>query len=435
MGEIQILDYNYKNVDISGSIITNPFPPSLRGAGVIIAEGQQQPTLNSSGSLRFLTVGDVLTNPPLPVQWIIEDCANPILLPNTQYSIGLWADNTDNTGDEDQGGISYSPNYETFTTDYVPTPEVSIHPTTDISWNSATFEGEIISNIGEYISEMGFCYGISGENASPPRFGDCSFVTVPMDELITFPAWAPGTGLYSKPVSNLITGVSYEIVAFVKSVYSDPSVVYSSTFETLSLPLPPAPLMGAITQMPQDTRPDPWNEALFNGSISDTSGSDLIDRHGFIWTTQDVSRNGLQQDPAHLFPAPGANDLQLSNYENILDLGLISEWPTNGLVRDGSYNFTGEIKGLSPGILYYIRSFASINPTGYGEVYVFRTPLEPCKCKKIPKPLGAQSMPTCGMSKAMRCAQTIKIKGGPPLPTNSQGITANLPGGRGKESC
>ena len=70
-----------------------------------------------------------------------------------------------------------------------------------------------------------------------------------------------------------------------------------------------------------------------------------------------------------------------------------------------------------------------------GEVYVFRAPLEPCKCKKIPKPLGAQSMPACGMSKAMRCAQTIKIKGGPPLPTNSQGITANLPGGRGKESC
>jgi hypothetical protein len=435
LGEIQVLDYNYKNVDISGSIITNPLVSSLLGAGVIIAEGQQQPTLNSSGLLRSSTVEDVFTDPPLPIHWIIEDCANPILLPNTQYSIGLWADNTDTTGDVDQGGISYSPNYESFITDYTPTPQVSIHPVTDISWNRATFEGEIISNIGEYISEMGFCYGISGENASPPRLGDSSFVTVPMDELVTFPAWIPGTGLYSKPVTNLITGVSYEIVAFVKSVYSDPSVVYSSTFEFLSLPFPPPPLMGAITQIPQDTRPDPWKEALFYGSISDTSGSDLIDHHGFIWTTQVVSLNGLQQDPADLFPAPGANDLQLSNYENILDLGLISEWPTNGLVRDASYNFKSEIKGLSPGIVYYIRSFASINPTGYGEVYVFQTPFEPCKCKEIPKPLGAQSMPACGMSKAMKMSQTIKIKSGPPLPTNSQGITANLPGGRGKESC
>ena len=60
MGEIRVLDYNYKNVDISGSIITNPLPSSLRGAGVIIAEGQQQPTLDSLGSWRFLTVGDVL---------------------------------------------------------------------------------------------------------------------------------------------------------------------------------------------------------------------------------------------------------------------------------------------------------------------------------------------------------------------------------------
>ena len=77
---------------------------------------------------------------------------------------------------------------------------------------------------------------------------------------------------------------------------------------------------------------------------------------------------------------------------------------------------------MAPSTTYYIRSWAKINPIGYGQVYTFTTLDDPCDC--IPptaKPIGELKP---NKSSKRLCAEAIKRHGSAIIGT--QGVTPNL---------
>ena len=80
------------------------------------------------------------------------------------------------------------------------------------------------------------------------------------------------------------------------------------------------------------------------------------------------------------------------------------------------------IKNLEPSTRYFIRSYAKINPIGYGQVYSFITNDEPCECVLPVAKLVGELKPN--LSSRMRMAEMIKRGGSSILGT--RGVTPNL---------
>ena len=115
--------------------------------------------------------------------------------------------------------------------------------------------------------------------------------------------------------------------------------------------------------------------------------------------------SNIQWDPSGVPDQPTGLELTLENAERYTSLT-----DFNGLI-DNNFSFTSILEDLSPGTTYYVRSYAKINPTGYGNVYKFRTPDEPCVCKpKVSKAVGS-SVPRSNLSSARLCSQRIQLHG------------------------
>ena len=151
--------------------------------------------------------------------------------------------------------------------------------------------------------------------------------------------------------------------------------------------------------------------AVFESEFLETFGVELITSYGFCWTTRISPLSGKQWDPGNV---PNAGDLTIENAD------FYSE---NTNFNDSfPVSFKIDLKNLQPSTTYYIRSYAKINPIGYGEVLEFTTRDLPCDC--IPpttKPIGALQT---NKSSKMLCAEVIKRHGSAIIGT--RGVTPNL---------
>ena len=316
------------------------------------------------------------------------------------------------------GGMAISNITRVFQTDSL-IPEVSVFMPTDISWNTATFHGKIINN-NYPLYDHGFIYDISADTIDHQRR------YISLGEI-------PEDGFFEKKITDLVVGASYNIFSYVKSIYSGDSSNCSPSSVFMHLPYPPAPRMKSADASASAGN-TPWSSAVFYGKIAYTNGARNLAHHGFIWTTTFQTMAMARQDPSAGLLPPAAGELQLSNREGILDLGKIGN---TAFPNDGEFNFQAVISNLQPLTKYFCRSFASFSPpVGYGPIFTYITPEEPCECFVQPPPLPSAIMGGCGVSSKMKCAQFLKLKtkGGGVIVSN-QGKTPNLPGGRGKCGC
>ena len=86
------------------------------------------------------------------------------------------------------------------------------------------------------------------------------------------------------------------------------------------------------------------------------------------------------------------------------------------------FYFETILTNLEPSTTYYIRSYAKINPIGYGQVFTFTTLDKFCNCvPPTTKPIGALHP---NKSSKMLCAEAIKRRGSAIIGT--RGVTPNL---------
>ena len=155
-----------------------------------------------------------------------------------------------------------------------------------------------------------------------------------------------------------------------------------------------------------------YTSATFSSEIQDTSGIELLKSYGFCWTTRIVPLSNPEgYDDGD---APLDSELKLENAEGMTYY--------EGVPNSFPFTFVSKIMNLMPSTTYYIRSWAKINPVGYGQVYTFTTLDEPCDC--IPptaKPIGELKP---NKSSKRLCAEAIKRHGSAIIGT--QGVTPNL---------
>jgi len=353
------------------------------------------------------------------------------LNPKTKYSVRSFSNNIhydpsgaggteDTENSEQEGGISYSANKAHFETGYSPESEELIVSASNISYRTALFKGVIIINDYSLISEHGFCW-IATENLTIKPTLDNSF-----NNLGPF----TGTGPYEyqiigfkKSDTNLDYDTSYNLRAWSKNPYSQNQITYSEnmiSFETLK-PTPPnmgptipinIGLFGGFN--------DSFTTAQFGGGFGDSSGVETIETFGLCWTSlAGTPLSGIQWDPSGGSDQPSNYELTLENAEGYTSLTDFQQ-----LNVDGSFNFVSTMTGLSYSTTYYVRSYAKINPTGYGNVYNFTTPDKPCVCKPVVQKSVGSSVPRSNLSSKRLYSQRIQLFGSTIV--EYQAMTPNL---------
>ena len=211
------------------------------------------------------------------------------------------------------------------------------------------------------------------------------------------------------------TDLKYNTTYFVRSfayhpgAHEDLRLHYGSlilTFQTLN----PDPPEIASTQQMQNGRGSV--SATYSAEIKDTSGIELLSSYGFCWTTRVVPLSGKAEYLGDTEPPD--NELKIENADNYsVYTNLPSSFP---------FFFETVLTNLKPSTTYYIRSYAKINPIGYGQVFTFTTLDEPCECIPVTaKPIGALHP---NKSSKMLCAEAIKRRGSAIIGT--RGVTPNL---------
>jgi len=191
-------------------------------------------------------------------------------------------------------------------------PEVQTFTVTDVTKTTGTANGDLVSDGGETIIEMGFVY-----NTSPnPTVSDTKITVDPVN------------GPYTSPITGLTENTQYYIKSFV-ILASGTYYGNQITFTTL----PPVTISTfAITEITQTT-------ALANGEITDDGGDEITER-GFVWA---ITIN------------PDTGD------DKVIVAGTLGE-------------YSGVMDSLTADTLYYVRAYA-ITDAGisYGENRTFRT--------------------------------------------------------------
>lgn len=194
------------------------------------------------------------------------------------------------------------------------TPIVTIADVTNISANSASCGGEVTSDGGASVTNRGICYSATN-----------SIATISDGNVVS----GSGIGSFSGALTGLSAGTTYNVRAYatnsIGTSYSSPS-----SFKTLSLaPVLTTTAASAITS----------TTAVSAGTISSDGGS-TISVKGICWST---SQN------------PTTADSKTSE-------------------GSGTSNFSSSITGLTPGITYYVRAYATNSiGTSYGNQETFVT--------------------------------------------------------------
>jgi hypothetical protein len=192
-------------------------------------------------------------------------------------------------------------------------PEIQTLTPTAVTKTTVTGNGDLVSDGGETITEMGFVL-----NTSPnPTIGDTKV-------LVT-----NGEGAYSSNITGLTENTPYYMRAFVTLATSGTLYGAQVTFTTL----PPVTLATyAVTEITQNT-------AVANGEIMDDGGETITER-GFVW-------------------ALTTNPTTLDN--KVIVAGTL-----------GTYS--GDMDSLTEATLYYVRAYAIADGViSYGENRTFTT--------------------------------------------------------------
>ena len=228
------------------------------------------------------------------------------LTPGTTYYVRAYATNAIGTG--------YS-NEVSFTTLNLPT--LYTFAVSNISFHSATGNGEILDNGVPAITERGICWSTS---QNPTLADSHSISSIPADSL--------GFGLFSAPITGLEAGTIYYVRAYATNS-SGTAYGNQVQFGTLDLPTVTASTVQEYT----DT------SAHFQGTISSEGGGPVTVK-GFCW--------GLS-------PNPTLEDLHTVDSVSIVD-------------------FHTMVTGLTPGTTYHMRAYATnAGGTAYSANRTFTT--------------------------------------------------------------
>jgi uncharacterized protein (TIGR02145 family) len=177
-------------------------------------------------------------------------------------------------------------------------PVVTITAVTDITGTTAVSGGEVTADGGAAVTVSGVCWSINQN----PTIADFKTVS------------GSGNGQFTSNLTGLTPGTTYHIKAYATNAigtgYSN-----QTTFSTLAL----APVLSTI-----DLTAITSTTASCGGNITSDGGSAITAR-GVCWNTS--------QNPT------------IDNSKT-----------TNGT---GTGSFTSEISGLSPGVIFYVRAYAS----------------------------------------------------------------------------
>ncbi len=231
-------------------------------------------------------------------------------------------------------GTAYGNEIE-FTTDSVSLPTVLTLSMTDISHRSAKGHGRIVDDGGSAIQNKGFCWGT---DPSPTIAG------AKAEE-------GPGGVDFESSITGLAPSTSYYLRSFATNANG---TAYGNeiTFVTLSISIPSLSTL-SVSKVGADC-------AVVNGRIY-SDGGDSITSRGFCWGTTSK-------------PTTEGNKLESGK---------------------GVGDFSGTIKGLSPGTNYFLRSYASNSAgTAYGNEITFTT------VNITPPVIGSLSMSSVGSSRA-----------------------------------
>lgn len=208
-------------------------------------------------------------------------------------------------------GVEYGNEVQFTTLSELPT--VTTNGVTNITSSSATVVGNVIDDGGTTVSR-----GICWSTTETPTLSN------------NYMYMGSGTGVFSVEMSGLISGVTYYVRAFAtNSVGTAYGVIYYFTT------LVDVPIISTkeVTEITQTT-------AKSGGMVQNTGSSSIIN-YGICWSTN--------------------HNPTLSNSQT-----------TNG--GNGYGNYTSYLTGLSSGVTYYVRAFATNDSgTGYGNEVSFST--------------------------------------------------------------
>ena len=212
-------------------------------------------------------------------------------------------------------------NERTFTT--LSTPSVTTAAVTNITLTTATSGGNVTSEGGAPVTARGVCWSTSPN----PTTAD------------SLTANGTGIGMFLSSITGLTGGTLYHLRAYAINSFG---TEYGGelTFTTTNLP---TLTTSAVTNITQTT-------AVSGGNITSTGGSPVIAR-GVCWSTL--------TDPAI----------------------------TDSLTADGSGagSFVSNITGLTTGVEYYVRAYATSSiGTAYGNQHVFTTLSVPTLVTTVP---------------------------------------------------
>ena len=193
-------------------------------------------------------------------------------------------------------------------------PSVTTNAATSITFNSATCEGNVISDGGEIVTTRGICYATTANPSTA-------------NTIITN---GIGTGLFTADLTGLTPNTTYYLRAFATNIVGTAYGNEVSFTTTSVLPILTTDAVSLIT----------FSSAISGGHISIEGYSPITER-GVCWSTS---------------PNP--------------HIGLSTK--TNDGVDTGS--FTSNIIGLTASTIYYVRAYATNSfGTAYGNQVIFMT--------------------------------------------------------------
>lgn len=216
-----------------------------------------------------------------------------------------------------KSGTSYSEEINVTTNGDLPT--VTTSNINSISLTTANGGGNVINSGGSVVTSRGIIWSTSRN---------------PTVNLPTKTVDGSGLGVYTSAITGLIQNTTYYVKSYA---ISDNGIGYGEEVQFTTLPTPSTP--NVITNIVINITP---TSAVSGGNVTYDGGSDIISK-GICWSTS---------------PNPTIN------------------LPTKTIDGSGIGPFESQITGLTLGLTYYVRAYATNSlGTNYGIQYTFTTSL------------------------------------------------------------